>query len=87
MICFLCIFFVLACSSLFSCLLVTSLCCVVSCFILCLVPPGVYTVYYFKNWVISFVMYVVHMDSFFTEFIYVIFFQYVSVLSLSLAYL
>jgi hypothetical protein len=44
-------------------------CCVVSCFILCVVPPGVYIVYYFKNWVVSFVMYVVHMDSFFTDFI------------------
>jgi hypothetical protein len=79
MMCFLCIF----CTCLF--LVVSlpacdcSLCCVVSCFTLCVVPPGVYIVYYIKNWVVSFVMYVVYMDSFFTDFIFVILFQCVEI--------
>jgi hypothetical protein len=64
------VFFVLAYSFLFSCLLVTAL--VVSCFILRVVPPGVYIVYYLEYWVVSLVMHVVHMDSFFTNFIYVV---------------
>jgi hypothetical protein len=49
-----------------------SLRCVVSCFILCVLPPGVYTVYYLKYWAVSLVMHVIHMDSFFTDFIYVL---------------
>jgi putative effector of murein hydrolase LrgA (UPF0299 family) len=72
MMCFMYIFFVcIFCTCLF--LVVSlpacdrSLSFMVSCLILCVVPPGVYIVYYFKNWVVSFVMYVVHMDSFFTE--------------------
>jgi hypothetical protein len=69
---FLCIFctclflvvFLLACNC--------SLRCAVSCFILFVVPSGVYTDHYLEYWVVTLVMHVVHMDSFFTNFIYVI---------------
>jgi hypothetical protein len=41
-----------------------SLRCVVSYFILCVVPSGFYPDYYLEYWVVSLVMHVVRMDSY-----------------------
>jgi hypothetical protein len=79
---FLCILY-LPYSLLFACVLVTVLCvvwlhvlvCVCVCVCVCVLPSGVYIVYYFEYRVVSLVMHVVHMDSFFTNLIYMIPFQ------------